>query len=290
MEGLLLGYADDQPAGPSKRARSHSIGDNGDDGSDENQEWAREQRRAAKRQRKRAEKEERSKKREAKEERRAARKLAKQSLPAPDDNDDEEENAIEQSGKNQGDAEEGGDDEGAVEVTQQPQQGDLESPTLELSASMPGTEYADPPPIDPELMESSEPARKKKSAVYALPSPKSSKVVKAASRSNRDEPPEEEVPEAGPSRTKSVAKTPKASRQSTAASSTSGRGGNQKSEKETDEELRRRFSNPGAMNAWIASKWISYNELRRLEAAGSESSIGRTYVSERSSSVFSLDI
>jgi hypothetical protein len=196
--------------------------------------------------------------------------LAKQSLPAPEDNDDEGENTLGHSGQYQDDAEEGGADEEAVEETQQPQREDPESPTLEPAASLPEPEDADQLPIDPQLMESPEPARKKKRAVYTIPSPKASKVVKAASRSNRDEPPAEEVPEAGPSRTKSVAKAPKASRQSTAASSTSGRGGNQKSEKETDEELRRRFSNPGAMNAWIASKWISYNELRRLEAAGSE--------------------
>ena len=43
-------------------------------------------------------------------------------------------------------------------------------------------------------------------------------------------------------------------------------------EKETDEELRRRFKTPGAMNTWLASKWIGLAELQRLEAAGSKCS------------------
>lgn len=41
--------------------------------------------------------------------------------------------------------------------------------------------------------------------------------------------------------------------------------------KETDEELRRKFRDVGAMNHWLASQWRPYSELTRLQSLGSES-------------------
>lgn len=55
------------------------------------------------------------------------------------------------------------------------------------------------------------------------------------------------------------------------APGTSAKGTPRKEEKETDDELRRKFRDQGAMNAWLADQWRDSKELQRLEGLGSES-------------------
>ncbi len=55
------------------------------------------------------------------------------------------------------------------------------------------------------------------------------------------------------------------------SSSSTPRARRKKAEKPTDEELRSRFSTPGAMNAYISGKWVALGELKRLADAGSTS-------------------
>ena len=81
------------------------------------------------------------------------------------------------------------------------------------------------------------------------------------------------TPAAGPStRLEKVTKPKRIPRPSTSARSGPSNDRSRKVEKPTDEELSAHFSTPGAMNAYLASKWVNLSELKRLELAGGASS------------------